>query len=712
MRLPAISSFEPTSRPAGRHSLPWALAALAVILRLPHLGWGLPELEEEALPLKKAFDMWGWLGDGLQLDPQTAGWPSFSFYVHLAVQKLHYGLGRLFGQFENPYDYWVAFHLDPTPQVLAARLLAVLLGAGIVWIGTRLGHRLAGWPGALAAGSLLLVSPMAIRHSQMVEPDILLVFFAALSLWKIFDVVERGRTRDYIWAAIWAGLGAASKYTPVLLTLSLYVAHLYRLKGEEKSLAALGLGDRRLGYAALAALLAFCLASPYTFANLDVLRRDFSYQALHMSRGHFGHESRRFGYGYYLSDVLARAFGWPALILGLSGMIVAYARGGIGRVALLGFVPFFVGLGALSTQFSRYMLPALLPLSLGCGALIGWAIGSRKLASWQWVILGIAWAAVLWFPARGTLRYFDQQSVQSTQQLAKKWVEETFEPDDTYFVLEQYGPSLPTDDRDALKESKIYEFLGEEQRQILLARPYYKYQIIPMYSTRSELTEFFYDLRHFLAYDYVVVSSSVKGRYRRDRESFPRQNQFYDDLERFAEEAKVFTPKDAGRGPAIWFYRMTTEGRDALKTERGTLPRDFCEPYLEKVFPPHFLAFLENVAAHAYEQDEFEIAELYYEQVHKYAEEPARSGVLVPMAYANLRAGRYNRARRDYMRILSREPNNVVALGNLGYVMLQLEDIPAARQYLERCLQVTQDPDAREWAQSLLDEVNAGERAP
>jgi tetratricopeptide (TPR) repeat protein len=42
-----------------------AAALLAIAIRLPHLGWGLPDLQEEALPLKWAFEMGGWGGGGL-----------------------------------------------------------------------------------------------------------------------------------------------------------------------------------------------------------------------------------------------------------------------------------------------------------------------------------------------------------------------------------------------------------------------------------------------------------------------------------------------------------------------------------------------------------------------------------------------------------------------------------------------------------------------
>ncbi len=59
--------------------LAWGLALLGVAVRLPRLNWGLPDIEEEALPMKKALEMWGWdtLGqayeahDDLSLAQQT-----------------------------------------------------------------------------------------------------------------------------------------------------------------------------------------------------------------------------------------------------------------------------------------------------------------------------------------------------------------------------------------------------------------------------------------------------------------------------------------------------------------------------------------------------------------------------------------------------------------------------------------------------------------
>src|SRR5580765_5315405 len=107
-RRPGAASVpqRPTRR-WGVSRLEVALVLVALALRLPHLGWGLPEVEEEALPMKQALAMWGWDSGHGTLDPGVAGWPSLSFYIQLALQHLHYWIGRLSGAFANRDDYFV-----------------------------------------------------------------------------------------------------------------------------------------------------------------------------------------------------------------------------------------------------------------------------------------------------------------------------------------------------------------------------------------------------------------------------------------------------------------------------------------------------------------------------------------------------------------------------------------------------------------------------
>ena len=62
------------------------LLILAVGLRIYGLGWGLPEVFEEATPLKKAWKMWGWDRDGgIDLNPHFFNYPSLVIYLHFLL---------------------------------------------------------------------------------------------------------------------------------------------------------------------------------------------------------------------------------------------------------------------------------------------------------------------------------------------------------------------------------------------------------------------------------------------------------------------------------------------------------------------------------------------------------------------------------------------------------------------------------------------------
>src|SRR5438132_10780736 len=198
-----------TSRPRrwGIDRLELALVALALLVRLPHLGWGLPEIEEEALPMKQALAMWGWDSGRLTLDPGVAGWPSLSFYIQLALQHLHFWVGRMFGAFASRDDYFVSYWLDNGPILLVARAAAVVATVGIVWCAARLARRLAGVEAGIVVGGALALSPLLIAYAQMVTPDLWVALFAALAVARSVAIQPDGRPADYVSAGVWSGHG-------------------------------------------------------------------------------------------------------------------------------------------------------------------------------------------------------------------------------------------------------------------------------------------------------------------------------------------------------------------------------------------------------------------------------------------------------------------------------------------------------------------------
>jgi len=511
---------------------------------------------------------------------------------------------------------------------------------------------------------------------------------------------------DYALAGLWIGLGTAAKYTPAIFAVPLFLVHLERRRREGLANRSLGLDDRRLGWAALVTVLAFCIASPYTLASLDVLRRDFAYQMLHMSSGHFGHEQQGIGYGHYLLDVLPRALGWPALLGGLAGLVLAFRSGGERRAVVWTLVPFFLVMGGVSTHFDRYMLPAILPLALGAAMLVARVPGSWRLRAGAWAL---ALPVLLWMPVSGLLEYHRLQGSAGTQDLAAEWIAAHMDAEHEVLATERYGPSLPYDQRELVQSDPAFARMSLEQQQRLLERPYYRMLHIPMYALRSQLAAYYYDLRNFLAYDWLVTSGGVRNRYLGEPERFPRQAQFYRDLDELLDPAWSVRPEGSIRGPSIDVYRLDDDFRAAVRERYG--PREV-EHFLEwasVVHAPHFIGFAQTIADHAEFTERWEEAAFWYQVLARAALTPelrALGHEKAGMAYMEL--GELQRAREFFLLLRSYPPRELVAIANLGFVSELDGEYGIAAGYYEEVLARDPNGTAGEWARRRLAALSAG----
>ena len=610
-----------------RHAL--ALAALAVLVRLPHLAWGLPDLDEEALPMKKALEMWGWTRGALDLNPRTAGWPSLSFYVHLLLQHLQYGVGRLTGAFADRNDFFVAAWLDRGALLLVARGLSVAAAAGAVWVTARVARRLAGIEAAWLAAGLLVLSPLSIEYSQLVTPDILAALFAALAVDRILMVHQRGALRDYAWAGVWIGLGISSKYTPLLLIPGLLVAHALRPPAARSHVRAV--------IALAAAALAFVLTSPYVAFQPAVLIRDVARQSLHMTAGHFGQGALPSSV-FYLVDVLGPGLGWGGLAVAVAGLAWAAARRRGAWLVLAGCVlPYYLGLGLLKTQFPRYVLPLLMPIALGAaGALAmlksvhGRGESARLALAWR-----VSVAVLVLAPALpGAWRYHVDKARPDARQLANRFVAGITAPRAPHVLAENLSLTLPTARAIGTLVDGLMERLSPAQRARIVARPTYDVDYLPMYTVQPERAAFYYDLRHFADYDYIVVSDGVRPRYLADSIRFAPQVRFYRDLDRYALLERSFGRAQGATGPAIRVYRTTPEGAEALRRDRGDLDLASAVATGAPFHPPDYLAFVEGVARAATARQDAVTAVHYYQLLL----EAGERGGMAPDQVAALRA--------------------------------------------------------------------------
>ena len=620
---------DPTARPAASprrrpiDSLELALVALALLVRLPHLGWGLPEIEEEALPMKQALAMWGWDSGHGTLDPGVAGWPSLSFYVQLALQHLHYWVGRVIGLFANRDDYFVSWWLDNGPVLILARLSAVLATAGVVWVAARLARRLAGTGAAILVGGLLALSPLLVEYAQLVTPDVWVALFSALAIARLVEAQQRGLTSDYVWAGSWIGLGISSKYTPVLLLPALFAAQALRTAPDGVSIArpkldSLVAPGPWLGV--LAAVVAFAVTSPFVLLNLPVLVRDVQHQTMHMTQGHFGVTTRPAAIEY-LVGVLAPALGWVGLALSLIGLVWACVRlRGPWLVLAACIVPYYLGLSLLKTQFPRYVLPLLMPVAMGLAGLLAVPRGNvlafirrhqiPALPPRQRVYTAALAAVILAPVAFATWKYHAEKARPSATHMADQMFRDTPALQHAHIASEILALSLPTARTLDAFPAGLLGRVTQQQRQRFQSKPVFDVDLIPMYTVQPELSAFYYDLRHYVAHDYIVVSQSMRDRYLTDPKRFATQVGFYQDLDHYARLVQAFGPQQKARPPGVFVYQMPPDSTAALLRARGPMPLDLST--IGPIAGSDFMIFIEGVARAAYTRGDWRMAADYY----------------------------------------------------------------------------------------------------
>ncbi len=690
-------------------------AILGLLLRLPNLGWGLPDVDEEAYPLKKALEMWDWTSGTVAWNPQTLGWPSFSFYIHLFLQHLHYLVGRLLGQFDQRLDYLVAFAADHHDLLILSRLLGVLASCGVIYLAARLAQKLTGGLGGWLAGLLLAFSPLLISHSQLITPDILLTFFAALATVATVVVYEKGRRRDYLLAGLWLGLGISCKYTPVLLFGALYGAHLLARYRDGGRLTGADFLASEMGLAVGAGVVAFFVTSPFFFLDSELIDRDFTYQILHMNQGHFGHNNSLPGYVYYFSKVLVPGLGLPAVLLGLFSLgAMAWRRRGVWLVLALSGLCFYGPVSLLQTRFDRYMLPVLFPLALGLAALPILLKDLWENRNWQprffpWFSVLVA-GLVLVPTITGANRYHRDKSRPNTLQVARTYILDVLGPSHPILAMESYTPQLQDDIRRDLNLSDSFALLSASQKEKVTLEDRVLVEYIPMYSVRVELAAYYYDLRHFQPFTHVVISSAVRDRYLAEPKKFPQQVRFYSDLEEYTREVKRFSAADGMSGPEIVIYALENGCLAGLVAKRGALGPAYQQAYAGRLHIPHYQGFLRGVANAADQAESWELAGFYFDELSSslgpQGNRELRLGVLERSAYTHLMAKEWARSSQAAEIYLKEVPGDIMLWGYLGKAQEELGNLARSRDCFERCLQLAGDKVElatwKQWAEKQL----------
>ncbi len=405
---------------------------------------------------------------------------------------------------------------------LLLRGVVALLSALTVIPVFRIAERLGGTTAGAVAGLLLILSPLFNDGSHLNTCDVPSAFFATLCLLFVARLVEEETTRDYLLAGVCAGLAAGTKYPAGVVAVAIIAVWVFWRVTRR---------DLRFGllWAGLAALAAFLAVVPSVLV--------FPEAAFFGGRGIlFG--ARQYGKGgwlgvmpqsnaLYYAQALAGSFGWPALLAGLSGLVM-----GPKSRRWLWLLPFPVVYLALIVSMHMVVRRNLYPAVPILAALLGTGIAvwrgrlreARQGGPGRPALAAALLALCLVQPAWRTGIQAVGLARPSTREIAREWIRVQI-PRGASIAKESYTPDFP-----------------EGEFEVFHRR----------FVTRLTLEE----LRKF---DYVLVASAAYSRFN-DPAALTRPHQQkmaerYAEIFRSWELVREWDPSETRLGPVIRLYR-------------------------------------------------------------------------------------------------------------------------------------------------------------
>ena len=242
--------------------------------------------------------------------------------------------------------------------------------------------------------------PLHVQHSHFLTVDVPATFWGMLSLlWSVRLAGDDPKPlRAALWAGVFAGLAAATKYNMALAVLPLLAACVVRLTPPRSSASPPEAGRVRgseegrfrdsapsrfgrvaacCGVGLLASLLAFFAACPGALLESDVFLKDFRFEAVHVqNRDDPTFRDTGSGFAYHVTHNLDAGMGLPLLLLALGSAGYALYRRQRGDALLAAFaLPYYILISLAAVRYARYTIPLLPILALWTGRML--AEGSR-----------------------------------------------------------------------------------------------------------------------------------------------------------------------------------------------------------------------------------------------------------------------------------------------------------------------------------------------
>lgn len=380
-----------------------------------------PEILERAVHIIKTGDF----------NPHFFDYPSLYIYLQALVAIPRFIWGALSGE-------WSTLASAPTSAFYVwARAVTATLGTATVYLVYRCARR---WdePTALVAAGIMAVVPLHVRESHFALTDVPVTFFVALTWLLSLAAHRRPAAWRFVVAGAAAGLATATKWNAVFAIVMPLLACTAPVMRRSRLQAVAIVGG--------ACGAAFLIATPYTVLDLPAFLDGFARLAA-AYKGPSPAQAPAITYAKHLRN----AVGWPAVLFGVAGLLLAIVRIVRGpdrtqwALAILFPVVYYVFIARQHIVFARYLLPAVPFVAvLGAAAIV---------AAWRWIgarspraalVVAAVLVAAAVVPGAATALQFDQEISRTwTSELAYRWILNNVPPG-SRIVIESRNLLLPT----------------------------------------------------------------------------------------------------------------------------------------------------------------------------------------------------------------------------------------------------------------------------
>jgi hypothetical protein len=464
--------------------------------------------------------------------------PAFTYLLHF-IFAIAYGGGS---------GVLARYRHDPASLYELARTTAAVLGTLALWLLYLTGARLLGRAAGLLAAAIEAVAFLPSFYAHLALNDVPTLAPLSASLLGTAGVLRKGRLRDYLLAGAGLGLACATKYTAGIVLLPLLAASAVRVVDGGRGVPWRVLGG--LAIAALAALLAFFIANPYSVLDYHAFHAELVHQSSLSAeaQGKLGapHES---GLRYYLWS-FTWGLGWAPALAALVGMVVVWWREPrLGWVLVPAPLLFLLFMGLQGRYFGRWLLPVFPIVCVLAALAVVWAVdglaGPRR--AWRWAFAALLSAGLLAQGLAHSVHSGMTLARADTRTIVRRWLLANV-PAGARIVAEPVSPvdwarELTGAHPEALRWRK-YPSLVSRVTPAGKLTP--RTQVLTIESYETTLAPALLGYYTANGYCWVITGSTESGRALADPRGAPRALAYYRALERSGEV--VFRASPYARG--------------------------------------------------------------------------------------------------------------------------------------------------------------------